>query len=277
MRVGRWAKPISANTMRLTSTSVALIVFLVVIGKFWVLTSLSLEAVVLTFLSGIIGLGVADTLYMVSLKLLGVAKAVPITCTYPLFSLLLAAFLWGENVTYQVVVGTVAIVLGIWFVSRGKSKNHAETSGKTPVKGVVAAIATAALWSVSISVMNMAIGEKPGLDYALAVNTLRVLVVALLMLTSMPITDRDFGFVKMDKKTVLSVFAGGVVALGLGWFFLAYSFALNTPESRAVPISSTTPLFSTLLAMAFLKEKVTVKNISGSVLIVLGIFLIFPT
>jgi len=268
------AKPFSANVVRLASTSAALVFFLVVVGKFWVLTSLSLRAVVLTLLSGVIGLGVGDTLYMISLKLIGVARAVPITCTYPLFSLLWATFLRGENVTLQIVLGTLAIVFGIWLISR-EENNRAETSRKTLVKGIVIAIATAAIWSVSISLINMAVGEKPDMDQALAVNVIRVVMVALLMLSSTPIIDRDFSFVKMERKSLLSAFAGGVVALGLGWFFLAYSFAVGTPESRAVPISSTTPLFSTLSALVFLKERVTAKNIAGSVLIVLGIFLIF--
>ncbi|MBX5327828.1 EamA family transporter [Candidatus Bathyarchaeota archaeon A05DMB-5] len=42
-----------------------------------------------------------------------------------------------------------------------------------------------------------------------------------------------------------------------------------------MPISSTTPLFSTLTGIIFLREKVTLANAIGSVLIVAGIFLLF--
>jgi drug/metabolite transporter (DMT)-like permease len=78
----------------------------------------------------------------------------------------------------------------------------------------------------------------------------------------------------MQKKTSATLIFGGIVALGFGWFFLTYSF-VNTLESQAVPISSTTPLFSTLSAIIFLHERVTMKNVFGSLLIVVGIFLIF--
>jgi uncharacterized membrane protein len=73
---------------------------------------------------------------------------------------------------------------------------------------------------------------------------------------------------------LLSLTAGGLVALGLGWFLLSYSLAV-TEESRAVPISSVTPLFSTLAAALLFHEKISMENGLGSVMIVVGIFIIF--
>jgi len=67
-----------------------------------------------------------------------------------------------------------------------------------------------------------------------------------------------------------------LIAIGLGWFFLTLSFLLIS-ESQAVPISSTTPLFSTMASVVLLREKVTEKTVLGSVLIVAGIFIVFAT
>jgi uncharacterized membrane protein len=129
---------------------------------------------------------------------------------------------------------------------------------------------------VSITMIDMAVTlpETSSLDNALAVNTIRVTAIAVSLLVSAPMIDRHFGFLKMQRKTLAALIFGGIVALGLGWFFLTYSF-INTLESRAVPISSTTPLFSTLSATIFLHERVTAKNALGSILIVVGVFLIF--
>jgi DME family drug/metabolite transporter len=268
------AKPISANIVRLTCTSAVLLVFLVIIGRFGILMSLPAYTVVLACVSGIIGLGFGDTLYMISLKLIGVVRAVPITCTYPLFNLLWAVFLIREPVTLQVVLGAVTIVFGIWLLSRKEEGCVTEIQKKSLVMGVVAALATAILWSVSISMINMAVKETADLDHALAINTIRVTAIAVSFLASAPIIERDRSFMKMQRRTLSLLVAGGIVALGLGWFFLTFSF-INTLESRAVPISSTTPLFSTLSGIIFLHEKVTVKNAFGSILIVAGVFLIF--
>ena len=267
-------KPISANILRLSLTSAVLLPFLVAIGKLQILTSLPLKILVLATISGMVGLGVGDTSYMISLKLIGVARAVPLTCTYPLFNLLWATFLLGEHVTLAVVLGALIIVLGIWLLS------HADETGATGagknilIKGIVAALATAVLWSVSITMMNVAVLEASDLDHALVINTVRAAGVAVSLLALSPLLDRKLSFLKAELRTVTVLIAGGVVALGLGWFLLTYSF-VQTYESRAVPISSTTPLFSTLVGFVFLREKVTWRNALGSVIIVSGIFLIF--
>jgi drug/metabolite transporter (DMT)-like permease len=268
------ARPISANIIRLTLTGAILVLSLVALSKLGVLTSLPLEVVVFAGVSGIIGLGLGDTLYMVSLRRIGVARAVPITCIYPLFSLLWSVFLMGEQVTLAVVLGAFVIVVGIWFLGQDTQAGATDARKKVLVIGIVFALATAIVWSISITMMGMAVKEMPDLDHALAINTVRVIAVAGLLFAASPLIDRKLGFLKVRKKTVVALVAGGIVALGLGWFFLAYSF-VETLQSRAVPISSTTPLFSTLAGAFLLHEKVTVRNALGSVMVVVGIFLIF--
>ena len=270
------AKPVSANIVRLVCTSIILVACLAIIGKFGVLMNLPACAVVLACVSSIIGLGFGDTLYMMSLKLIGVARAVPITCVYPLFNLLWAVFLVEEPITLSVILGAVTIVFGIWLLRQETNAGTAETEKKILVKGVAYALATAVMWSVSITMIDMAVTlpETSSLDHALAINTIRVTAIAVSLLVSAPIIDRSFGFLKMQRKTLAVLIFGGIVALGLGWFFLTYSF-ISTLESRAVPISSTTPLFSTLSGIVFLHEKVTARNAVGSIMIVVGIFLIF--
>jgi DME family drug/metabolite transporter len=269
-------KPISANIVRLGTTSIVLLMFLTAIGKLGVLTSLPAYAVVLACVSGIIGLGFGDTLYLVSLKLVGVSKAVPITCTYPLFNLLWAVLLVGERLTPTVVLGTATIVLGVWLLSYETENTPGQTRRQRLVTGMIAASAAAVLWSISIAMIDKAVTlpETGRLDQALAINTIRVVAIAVVLLVSVPVLDRERGFLRVGRKALATMMFGGMVALGLGWYFLTVSF-LSIPESQAVPISSTTPLFSTLTGIFLLREKVTVKNAVGSVIIVLGIFLIF--
>lgn len=267
-------KPVSANIVRLTLTSAVLLVFMVVTGMLGVLAGLPMSVVVLAGVSGIIGLGLGDTLYMVSLKMIGVARAVPVTCTYPLFNLLWVALLGGESVTWSVALGAVVIVLGIWLLSLEGGRDASGLERKVLGKGLALALATALLWSVSIAMMGLAVESTPNLNDALAINTVRVLTIGVSLAISAPIVDRALGFLKMRRTTVVALIAGGIVALGLGWFFLAYSF-IDTLQSRAVPISSTTPLFSTFASVLLLHEKVNIKNAMGSIMIVAGIFIIF--
>jgi uncharacterized membrane protein len=268
------AKPISANIIRLTLTGSILLLFLVILGKLTFLTGLPTGVVVISAVSGIIGLGLGDTLYMVSLSRIGVARAVPITCVYPLFSLVWAVFFVGEPITWAVVLGAVVIVGGIWFLGQGTRASEVDTKKKSLVIGMIFALLTAIVWSISIAMMDIAVRETPDLDHALAINTMRVIAIAAFLFAASPLLDRKLGFLKVPKKTVVALVAGGVVALGLGWFFLAYSF-VEIAQSRAVPISSTTPLFSTLASVFLLREKITARTAVGSMMIVVGIFLIF--
>ena len=268
------AKPVSANIVRLTCTAIVLLALLLVLGKTGVMATMPQNVIVIASVSGVIGLGVGDTLYMMSLRNVGVARAVPVTCIYPLFSLLWAVLWAREAVTFPVVLGAVIIVIGVWLLSQADQTAELTVQKRVLYKGLALALATAIVWSVSITMMGMAVKETPDLDHALVINAVRVMAIAVSFLAISPIVDRGLGFLKMNRKTVATLIAGGIVALGLGWFFLSYSF-VGTSQSRAVPISSTTPLFSTLASIVLLHEKVTVKNAVGSAIIVTGIFLIF--
>ncbi len=267
-------KPISANIVRLSCTSAVLLILLIVVAGSVGLGNLRLDVAVIAGVSGIIGLGLGDTLYMVSIKLMGVSRAVPITCTYPLFNLLWATFLIHEKLTVYLILGALIIVLGIWFLTYGKENGDSEEKNRFLLKGLSAALATAVLWSISIAMMGLTIKETPRLNDALVINTIRTATIGALLLTLSPVIDRQRDFLKMKKGTLVTLIIGGLLALGLGWFLLAYSF-VGIPESQAVPISSTTPLFSTLTAIALLHEKVTARNVLGSVFVVAGIFMIF--
>ncbi|HVP16405.1 MAG TPA: DMT family transporter [candidate division Zixibacteria bacterium] len=267
-------KPVSANIVRLTLTSAVLLVFLVAAGLIGVLTRLSMSVVVLAGVSGVIGLGLGDTLYMVSLKMIGVARAVPVTCTYPLFNLVWVALFAGEPITWSVALGAVVIVMGVWLLSLEEKQAASGVQRKVLGKGLAVALATALLWSVSIAMMGLAVKETPNLDDAFAINAIRVFTIAVSFAVAAPLVDRSLGFLKMSKRTVVTLIVGGIVALGLGWFLLNYSF-IDTPQSRAVPISSATPLFSTLAGVLLLHEKANAKIALGSIMVVAGIFTIF--
>jgi drug/metabolite transporter (DMT)-like permease len=265
--------PISANIIRLTLTGSILMLLLLFLGKLALLTTLSTGSVLLASASGIIGLGFGDTLYFVSLKWIGVSRTVPLTCIYPLFNVLWAAFLLGEQIPFAVALRAVTIVVGIVFLGQDSEASGKETR-KVLIVGMIIAIVTAAIWSVSIAMMGVAVKEAPDIDHALVINVVRVVSIAAAMLAFSPIVDRKLGFLKVRKKTVVTLIAGGIVALGVGWFMLSYSLTLSS-QARAVPISSTTPLFSTLAGIMLLREKVTARNVLGSILIVTGIFLVF--
>jgi drug/metabolite transporter (DMT)-like permease len=269
-------KPIPANIIRCASNAAVLVIILFAFGKASAIASLPLEAVAVIVASGVIGLGVGDTLYMIGLNSVGVARAVPLAAAYPLFSFVWATFLLGEPLTATAVLGAFVILLGIWLLSKEKNQNAADAKGKFAFRGVIASLAAAVAWSVSITLMNVVVTmtRMNSLDVNYAVVTTRIAAIAVFMLALSPVLDRSRGFLKAKRSTLIELCVGGLVANGVGWLLMNYSF-LNIIEAQAVPISSTTPLFSAIAGFALFHEKMTVSNTLGAMVVVAGIFLIF--
>lgn len=269
------AKPIPANISRCISTTIFLFACLGVSGRLWNLATLGIDSLLLASLSGIVGLFLGDTMYMMSLALIGVSRAVPVSCAYPLFTTFFAVLFLGERVTSFLLLGTVVIIVGTWLVSQERTGSSSVTRSVL-FKGVSIALATAIVWSVSIIMMDHALelSQMASIDSAFVVNTARMSATVLAFLALSPLIDRHFRFMKLKRKTWIILALGGIVALGLGWVLLAVSLS-QIEASHAVPISSVSPLFATLIGTFFLKEKVTVRIFIGSVLIVLGTSVVF--
>jgi DME family drug/metabolite transporter len=263
-------KPVSANISRCISTTIFFVACLVVAGRVGDLLTLQPYTVALAGLSGVVGLCLGDTTYMLSLKLIGVSRAVPVTCTYPLFTILFEAVFLGGNVTLFLLMSAVLIVLGIWLISQMEDKLGNLTRHFLP-KGIFVALFTAVVWAVGIIMMDHAqrLSELSATDAALVLNSVRIFTTTSAFLALSPLIDRKFRFIRLKRRTWVVLALGGIVALGLGWFLLTVSLSYIQP-SRAVPISSISPLFATLFGALLLKEKVTLKIFIGSAMIVLG-------
>lgn len=267
--------PISANIVRCATNAVVLFALLIGLGLFNVLASIPLWAIVVTIVSGIIGLGVGDTLYMVGLKALGVSRAVPLAATYPLFGLLWAVFLMGQPLSFLAAVGALVILLGIWLLSRQKNEDPISVKGKTLLVGVTFCLLTAVVWSVSLSLMDSIISNGvTSLNANYALITIRIASIGLFLTALAPLIDKKRGFLRLKRKEILLLCVGGLIANGLGWLLMNYSF-LNISETQAIPISSASPLFAALAGVIFFHEKATKWSVSGAIAVVAGIVLIF--
>jgi len=267
-------KPTFANIVRCTTNAGVLVAVLVVLGKVGALTALPMGTLVLVIVSGVIGLGVADTLYMIGLKYVGVSRAVPLAATYPLFSIVWAIFLLGQPLSLADVLGAAVIIFGIWLLSREKSAENPGIKGKLATIGIVVSLVTAVLWSVSITMMDVAVSSVTNFDANYAIIALRIASVAFFFMLLAPFLDMERGFLKMKRSTVIGLCVGGLVANGVGWLLMNYSF-LNIPLTRATPISSTSPLFAAVAGFLLFREKMTTKAVLGAIAIVAGIALIF--
>jgi drug/metabolite transporter, DME family len=268
-------KPVTANIVRCATNAGVLFGVLLLLGDFGVLAALPTWVIVITVVSGIVGLGIGDTLYLYGLKQIGVSRAVPLAAAYPLFSLVWAVALLGHAFSLVALLGTLTILLGIWLLSSQKNETFS-VSGKTAWLGVAACLATAVVWSVSITLMDWAVTYSgvTTLSANYAIITLRIGAMALFLLALAPFIDRDHSFLKLSRKAVVLLCVGGLVANGIGWLLMNYSFQ-NMAGAQAVTISSTSPLFAAVAGFTLFRERATLKTIFGALAVVAGIVLIF--
>ncbi|MHA1388948.1 MAG: DMT family transporter [Candidatus Thorarchaeota archaeon] len=265
----------SASIVRFAGTGFILFATLFLVWGTAPLFGLSIYVVLLTVLSGITALGLGDVLYMTSFKEVGVSRTVSVVATYPMFSLAIEFLTGRGEVLIIAIVGALQIFIGIWLLSRSGETNQDSIPSANIHKGLIAALSVAFLYSISMLLIDEALNSlaTTGIESAFAVNALRTASGGVFLLIASPIIDRKFNFLEMGRKFIGLFLIGSLIAYGVGWYLLTWAFLL-APTSSVVPLSSTTPLFATILAVVILREPLKGRGALGILLIVVGIMLI---
>lgn len=228
--------------------------------------SVPLIALFYLILGGIFRLVLGDLAYLKSLEFAAVSRVVPIVFTFPLFTILLSMEILKEEIHLSVIVGSVLIVVGIWILSNKKDSISMEKDAK---KGVIFSLLAAILYSFSI------ITTKIGLinvDPFLA-NFIRMPIPVLIFYLAYSFEEGPKAIFEHNSKSYVLLGLAGITGLGIGTYFFLFSLA-QISTSHATSLSSTTPLFSSLFAFIFLKERFTLRLLSGILTIFIGICII---
>jgi len=254
--------PIYGNVVRaIPSTLITFFASFLVLG-FEGTFSLSEELTIRCLLSGAVGLGVGDLMYLFAIRQLGAARAITITSGYPLITLLLSHLVLGEEVGWMVGVGTLFVVFGITIISFDGQRSSVE------IKGLISSTMAALLWSVSIILLNPTSYSPP----PLVVNSWRLLGYFLFSLVPFTLLLKKDGKFAIDTGGALYLAAGGIVAQNIGWMLYIYSIGL-IGISRATTLSSVSPLFTAVAEFA-VERHFSFRVLSGTALATTGIVLV---
>jgi len=267
--------PISASIARCICVGAIMGSLQFLIFYIYGIPTMPLDAILLAMLSGIIGLAIGDIFYLKSIQKIGIARAVPVTTIYPLFGIGMTVFLDLEPIRFSIILGGLLVFVGLYQIAADGEIELSLEKGQI-YKGIGYALLAAFVWSISLIFTDAAIslaGETT-MDYAYSVNALRVLSAGLFLGFSIPFLDKSLDLIEIPGESLIALVVGGVISLGLGWFLLTFSF-FYAPSSIVVPLSSTTPFFSGILGLLVLRENVTKRSAVGSVVVVLGIFILW--
>ena len=263
--------PLVTNILRTPLAVISLLIILFFSGELPSVATLIGDVTLLlilliaTFVMNIVG----DTLYLTSIRNVGVSVGYPLSYTYPILVAILATFILNENLYWTLFAGTLTSIFGIWLISqRSENKTGKELGdGYSFPSGVLAALGASISFSVGIIIYRVTVKNV----VPIVVAVFKLFFLMAMCSPVIPMKARELRG-NLDLKTFLFAIIGGLFGIGIGdWFF--YLSLESIGAGLAAALTTSAPLLSTLLAVVFLKEKVNRKQLIGTLLIVFGILL----
>jgi len=257
----RSLSPSSANVLRLYTVSVFYAVTLVVMGGFDGITRAGLWRVLMAFLSAQFGFVVGDYFYFHALKRMGVSRTVPITSTYPLWTVVWAVTILGRSADYRVYLGASLIVLAVVMVKRAEEAERADP------RGFVFALLAPISWSMGIIIMDWL---TPYFS-PLPLSALRMFSATVGVSVLVPGCLGEI--MSVTRREILIIAGAAFSGLYLGQILFVYATA-EVGSQISAPVSAVNPILASGLAVVFLGEKPGRRIVEGLVLAVVGILLV---
>jgi drug/metabolite transporter (DMT)-like permease len=223
----------------------------------------------LLLVSGAIGIGLADTLFLMCLNRVGAGRQAIINTSYSPPIILLSAIFLGERLTVPQLLGVALILGAVLTVGRTRSGKPGE-EGKL-MSGVLFGVAGCLSQAVSIVMVKPFMDDWP----VLWMTTWRLFggLLAILVLLGLRPGERRRLVALRDRRAwphmIPASFLGTYLALLMWMGGFKY-----TEASVASALNQTATLFTFALAVLLLHEPVTRRRLGGLGLGVLGVALV---
>jgi uncharacterized membrane protein len=231
------------------------------------LSSLTSASILIFAVVGLFQPGLTRLLSYKGIDALGVAITDPIRATTPLFSAMMAIIFLGEKLTLAIVVATLMIMAGITLLSW--------RNGSMKLAGSAVflwyPIAASALAGATQVVRKFGLAAVPHPLLAAAVTATSSFVVSILTLWYVERSQQTW---KMNRHCFWWFLAAGLT-ISVAMVCIYYALDLGK-VSVVIPIASTGPFFSLILAATFLRdvERVTSRIVLSAAMIVGGVVLL---
>ncbi len=284
--------PVVLSGLRLAFGSVVVLIVLAVSGQAHDLGNASTASLAGVILSGFVGYGLGDTIYIVALKRVGMQRTFPITMAlFIALTVFGGVVVLGEDFTWGLPLGALLIGAGVYLLvipAKG-SKPHPmppvpaepamNTLAETRRPAVFAApdatgyamlLAVGILWAVATLWLANARGDLE----AVAAGAIRTPAGATALLGFALATQRPNLVAPFrNRNHFLAILAAGMIGTGFGSLLYVYS-VLEAGAAQAAVLSATSPLMALPLSILFLGERLTRRIGTGTLVCVAGIIVV---
>jgi len=108
--------PLTGVTIRSLAVTIGLLLYLISTGRISKVFQVDIKTASIFITTGLIAGLFAMLTYFTALKKGATSQVVPIAATYPLIAAALSVLILGEKVNPARIIGTLFIVIGVWFV-----------------------------------------------------------------------------------------------------------------------------------------------------------------
>ena len=265
---GETVHPIGLNMFKNT---LAMLLF---IPTLWIFGSPLLRPVpytdyLLLIASGALGIGIADTLFFMSLNRLGAGMTAIVDCLYSPFIICLS-FIWlRETMSVWQIIGVLMIVSAVLTTAQRKSRGKIQP--RDLLLGIIFGVVAMACMAVGIVMIKPLLNRSP-LLWATEVRLWGGVFILGPLIILHPQRQQIVTSVFSAKSwgyTITGSFLGAYVAMILWLTGFKY-----TQASTASALNQTSNIFLFIFAALFLKEMINSQRIIALILGVAGAFIV---
>ena len=225
-------------------------------------------------ISGALGMGLGDALFIFALTKIGANRVGIINCFEPVVIYIFSFFMLGTYLSIQQLIGFVIVIVSILIINYERDIDDIDPSVKKI--GLFLQISAVLLSSFGIVLIKPVLAKVNGMIYGqLWVTAFRLLpgfIFAWILflfqknkyILLYPLTNFN-----VIKKILIASFLGTFVALG--FWIIGYA-NINKPPIASM-LNQSALIFIVIFSWIFLKERITELRILSIVLAVIGVYL----
>ncbi|WP_457751144.1 DMT family transporter [Thermococcus sp.] len=251
-------KPITLNVIRLLLSAAFYIPLVLYLG----VPNLATDRWAVLIVSGVIGFTLADWFFLEGMQLMGVSRAAILVTFHPILTMFTAHYVLGRPLTTGLLGGAVAISIAVILTA-----TESYPSGEVNWKGIAYVFLAQLMWTFAVIVTDWLVAGES----VFSITGLRIGFGALGALAFVPSIRKDIK--KLNKKGWGLIGAITILGTILGQYFFTMALKM-AGSSVATPVTESSPIIASILAVVFLKERLTRRLVYAMILTTLGILMI---